>query len=257
MDSSTKPTVVFVPGVFHTPVHAEVLVECLRTKGYPTEVVSHPTIGTLAASAPPNADAAHLRQVLEELVNNQQKEIILLCHSYGGVPGSQSVNGLEISSRARASQKGGIVKTIFLSAVIPREGDTVVQTLVGSEIPPGEWIDRDPATGVSFVNAKASATLFHDLPADRAEYYVSKLEPMSAHVVSVPVSNVCWDNDVPKVAIFCKTDRVFPLDGQRRMMERVKSTKGGDWETYEMDCGHSPFLSHVEELVEIITLTKA
>ncbi|KAJ6498974.1 Alpha/beta hydrolase fold-1 [Mycena sanguinolenta] len=253
MESSTKPTVVLVLGIFHTPAHAETLVDCLRTKGYPTEVVSHPTIGPLAASALPNADAAHLRQVLEELVNNQQKETILFCHSYGGVPGSQSVNGLEISTRARAGQKGGVVKTVFLSAILPREGETLVQTLVGSEIPPGEWFDMDPATGVSFANAKASAILYHDLPGDRAEYYASKLEPMSAHTVSEPVSNVCWVTDVPKVAIFCRRDRVFPVEGQRRMVERVKSTKGGDWEMYEMDCGHSPFLSHVEELVELVT----
>ncbi|KAJ7268652.1 Alpha/beta hydrolase fold-1, partial [Mycena haematopus] len=227
---------------FHTSVHAEILVESLRIKGYPTEVVSHPTIGPLATSAPPNADTAHLRQVLEELINNQQKEIILFCHSYGGVPGCQSVNGLEISTRARAGQKGGIVKTVFLSAVLPPEGEPLVQTLAGGEIMPGDWFDVD-----------ASASLYHDLPADRAEHWASKLEPMSVHVVSVPATNVCWDTDVPKVAIFCKKDRVFPLEGQRRMLERVKGTKGGNWGMYEMDCGHSPFLSHVEELVEILT----
>jgi hypothetical protein len=36
------------------------------------------------------------------------------------------------------------------------------------------------------------------------------------------------------------------------MLERVHSDKRDSWDTYEMDCGHSPFLSHVEELTEIL-----
>ncbi|KAF7361613.1 AB hydrolase-1 domain-containing protein [Mycena venus] len=256
MESVTQPTFVLVPGIFHTAIHAEILVDSLRAKGYSSEVIAHPTIGPLAATAPPNADAKNVRQVLEDLINEQQKDVVLFCHSYGGAPGCQSVNGLEKRARAKAGQKGGIVRIIFLSAILPREGETVLQTLAAAEIPPGEWLAADPATGIASATSKAAEVLFHDLQDDQADYWASKLEPMSANSVSTPATNVCWDVDVPKVAIFCKRDRVFPLEGQRRIVERVKSVNGGDWVTYEMDCGHSPFLSHVEELVEILTRFK-
>lgn len=143
MASTTKPTFVLVPGTFHTAAHAELLVEALHAKGYPTEVISHPTIGPLATTAPPDADITHLRQVLEGLINDQQKEVILFCHSYGGVPGCQSVHGLERSARAAAGLQGGIVKIIFLSAILPREGESTLETLAAAEIPQSEWMEID------------------------------------------------------------------------------------------------------------------
>jgi hypothetical protein len=143
MESITNPTFVLVPGVYHTAAHTHILAESLHAKGYLTEVILHPTIGPLATSAPPNADAANLRQVLDELVNNQQKDIVLVCHSYGGVPGSQSVNGLETSARAKRGQKGGIMKVIYLSAILPREGESVLQTFSEAGMKPGDWAEMD------------------------------------------------------------------------------------------------------------------
>ncbi|KAJ7680611.1 Alpha/beta hydrolase fold-1 [Mycena polygramma] len=251
MESPTKPSFVLVPGVYHTQIHIQSLVDALHAKGHDAEVIAHPTL-VQATTAAPNADAANIRQVLEKLVVTQQKDIILFCHSYGGFPGSQSVNGLERSARAKGGEKGGVLKVIYLSAMVPPEGESVMQIMAGAEITPGEWSDMDPATGLFKANSKAAAVLFHDLPDDQAQYWTSKLEPMSAHLATAPAINVCWDAEVPKVYIFCKHDRAFSLQEQQRMLSRVQGDKKGDWETYEMDCGHSPFLSHVEELTDIM-----
>ncbi|KAF7365153.1 AB hydrolase-1 domain-containing protein [Mycena venus] len=251
--SITKPTFVVVTGVAHTPAHTQSLVESLNTKGYFTEPVAHPTIGPLAASAPPNADAANLRKILENLIINQQKDVVLLCHAYGGMVGSQSVNGLERSARAKAGRKGGIVKVVFITALLPQEGESMLQIFGETGMEPREWLDMDSVTGTFSANSLAADTLYHDLPHDQAQYWASKLEPMSGHAGISPATDVCWSADVPKVYIFCKTDRVFSLGEQRRMLERVQGDQTDDWETYEMDCGHSPILSHVEELTEILT----
>ncbi|KAJ6544128.1 hypothetical protein B0H19DRAFT_1238657 [Mycena capillaripes] len=125
-------------------------------------VIAHPTIGPLASTAPPNADAANLRRVLERLINDEQKEVVLFCHSYGGIPGSQSVNGLERSKREKAAQKGGILKVFYLSAVLPREGESLLQTLTAADVVPPDWMEMDPATGTFIASPKATAILFHD-----------------------------------------------------------------------------------------------
>ncbi|KAF7361660.1 AB hydrolase-1 domain-containing protein [Mycena venus] len=225
MDSRTKPTFVFVPGVLHTPAHFQILVDSLHTKGYPAERISNPTVGALASTAPPGADAVNVRRVLEELVNDQQKDVVLVCHSYGGIPGSQSVVGLEGSARAKAGQKGGIIKVIFLTAIVPREGENLVETLSGAEIPAGEWMEMNPTIGTFNHNSKALVILYHDLSDNEAEHWVSKLEPMAPHFAIAPATNVCWDADVPKVYILCKTDRVFSFEQQQRMLERVQGDK--------------------------------
>ncbi|KAJ7928872.1 hypothetical protein B0H13DRAFT_1966662 [Mycena leptocephala] len=232
MQSLAKPTFVLVLGLAHGPVHFQSLVESLHAKGYPTESISHPTVGPLAVTAPPNADAENLRRVLEELIN---EDVVLFCHSYGGFVGSQ-VKGFEQSARAKAGQKGGIVKVICLSANLPREGESMMQILTELAIVPRQWMQLDPANGTFVANSQAAETLYHDLPDDQAEYWSSKLEPVSPRVAIAAASNVCWDTDVSK-----------------RLLERVRGDKQRDWETYEMDCGHSPFLSHVDELTEILT----
>lgn len=142
MQSLAKPTFVLVPGLAHGPVHFQSLVESLHAKGYPTESISHPTVGPLAVTAPPNADAENLRRVLEELINDQQKDVILFCHSYGGFVGSQ-VKGFEQSARVKAGQKGGIVKVICLSANLPREGESMMQILTELAIVPRQWMQLD------------------------------------------------------------------------------------------------------------------
>ncbi|KAF7361712.1 AB hydrolase-1 domain-containing protein [Mycena venus] len=187
MDTSAKPTFILVPGIFHTPVHGQLLADALHAKGYPTESISHPTIGPLATTAPLNADPANIRQVLEKLINDQEREVILMCHSYGGIPGSQ-VKGLERSGRAKAGLKGGIVKQIYLSAILPLEGENTIQAcvavgLVGGR---GEWVEMDTVTGTVVHTSKAAPILFHDLPNDQAEYWASKLEPIAPHFNSDP-----------------------------------------------------------------------
>ncbi|KAK7005722.1 AB hydrolase-1 domain-containing protein [Favolaschia claudopus] len=247
-----KTPIVLVPGVFHTPSHFEALSDALQAKGYPVERISHPTVGALAPTALVNADAANLRRSLESLINDQQKHVILLCHSYGGVPGSQSVVDLEAKARAKAGQKGGILKVIFLSALVPLEGESVGQLMAGAGIPPGQWLQPDEAFSIFHVNSKATETLYHDLAEDQAAHWVSKLEPMSAHFITAPATDVCWNSDVQKMYIFCKADRVFTRDEQQRMLERVQAHGKDLWEIYELKSGHSPFLSHVEELTEIL-----
>ncbi|KAF8210564.1 Alpha/beta hydrolase fold-1 [Mycena galopus ATCC 62051] len=252
MGSAVKPTFVLVPGVAHTTAHFQPILNALHARGYPTEVISHPTVGALAATAPLNADAVNFRRVLEELVKNQEKDVILFCHSYGGAIGSQNA-GFERSARARAGQRGGIIKAIYLSAHLSQDGENIPQTLAELGIVL-RWLDVNPTTSTFTANSLAAETLYHDLPDDQAGYWASKLEPMSSHAVIAVPCNTRWDTDVPKVYIFCKNDRTIELFAQQRLLERVLEGQNKDsWKTYEMDCGHCPFLSHVEELVEILT----
>ncbi|KAJ6499098.1 hypothetical protein C8R45DRAFT_981090 [Mycena sanguinolenta] len=137
--NTTNPTFVLVPGVAHGSAHFGGLVAALNAKSYPTEVISNPSVGPLAGTALPNADTANLRRVLEELVNAQQKEVVLVCHSYGGMVGCQSIHGLERS----AARQGGILKVVFLSAIMPREGEAMVHTFGAIEFVPPQWMVVD------------------------------------------------------------------------------------------------------------------
>ncbi|KAF7301104.1 AB hydrolase-1 domain-containing protein [Mycena indigotica] len=245
---ATPPTFVFVPGVFHTPAHAQPLLDALQAKGYPTHAVALTTVGELASTAPPNADVQAVKKVLEKLVEEEEKEVVLLCHSYGGVVGSQAVAGLEKSRR----NKGGIIKVVFLAAILPREGEGLLEAFAATPSWPGSWLlPAGPVTMTAY--PEAAEVLFHDLDPDAQSYWAGQLAPMSAHVLSTPAVGVCWAVDIPKMYIFCTQDRSMPLQAQRVFVERVNMGDDSSWKTVEMDCGHSPFLSHIDQLVAILT----
>lgn len=142
----SKPTIVLAPGAWHTPDCFDALREQLHTRGFPTEAVAYPSIG----AEPPNKglsdDAAVLRNVLERLAN-EEKEVVLMVHSYGGLVGQNAVSGLGYKQRKAQGKKGGIIMLVYLAAFVAPKGATLKQMLGGRFLP---WIKFE-----------ASATLSH------------------------------------------------------------------------------------------------
>lgn len=97
MDS--KLTMVFVPGAFHTPAHFQSISELLYQSGCISGAISLPSLGNYAATFAPGDDIRGIRSRLETLVEQDGKDIVLVMHSYGGVPVCQTVTGLEKSAR--------------------------------------------------------------------------------------------------------------------------------------------------------------
>ena len=129
-----KPTVVFVPGAFHTPSHFQDFSEFLQKSSYPSVAVALPSIGGQASTANLDDDVGAIRSVLTQLVEDE-KDVILVVHSYGGVPGCQTVRGLEKSTLMKEGQKGGVVQVLFIAAFVLEQGQCVVEVL-GGGLPP-------------------------------------------------------------------------------------------------------------------------
>ncbi|EKG13822.1 hypothetical protein MPH_09003 [Macrophomina phaseolina MS6] len=66
-------------------------------------------------------DAQHIRKANEALLE-QGKDIVLVMHSYGGIPGTQSVEGLLKSEREKTGQAGGVARLVYLTALAPEPG---------------------------------------------------------------------------------------------------------------------------------------
>lgn len=137
---SSKPTIVFVPGAFHTPNHFTPLTELLQKSSFPSVTVSLPSIGAQAATATLTDDIQAIRSVLEKLIEEEGKDIVVAAHSYGGVPACQTVSGLEKSKRSNGGKKGGIVHVLFIAALLVEEGKALVDAL-GGGLPP--WAEAE------------------------------------------------------------------------------------------------------------------
>lgn len=83
--SSSYPTIVVVPGAWHSPIHYKDLTTALVESGYPT------ISGTLPSLNPPvpenqtvSHDAEFIRNDLLRPLLGAGKDIVLAMHSYGG-----------------------------------------------------------------------------------------------------------------------------------------------------------------------------
>ena len=61
-------------------------------------------------------DASQIRAVTEALIN-QGKEVVVVCHSYGGTPTTEALEGVAVK------------RLIYLTAVVPRIGESQLKAM--------------------------------------------------------------------------------------------------------------------------------
>ncbi|WP_405590627.1 alpha/beta hydrolase [Streptomyces sp. NBC_01190] len=174
------------------------------------------------------ADAAHIEAVLGTIGG----PAVLLGHSYGGAPVSQT------------PAVPGLVRVIYLAAMMQEVGDAVL-TPTGGVHPwywdvhetdgdrPGHFGVRDPLE-----------VLYNGVDPQLAKAAAGSLRSQSLASVTQPLTRALW-HDVPSSYIVCEQDRAIPAEFQRSMAQHADRVR-------LIDSGHSPFLSHPEELARLI-----
>ena len=119
MDS--KPTLFVVQGAYQTPEFYEEFEKKLLDSGWP---VIHPVLPTCSntddADFPERTvsnDVVILQTQLQTLLN-ENKTVIALLHSYGGMLGSEAITAeMSISERTKNGLRGGVAHLIFFASV--------------------------------------------------------------------------------------------------------------------------------------------
>lgn len=121
-----KPVISIIPGSFSIISMYSALQDTLKEKGFEVYVNALPSSSRSAPEDPASLsdDADFFHSILSKLVS-QGKDVVVLGHSYGGVVASEAVKGLSKADRLEKGQTGGIVKIIYLSAIVLPEGQSV------------------------------------------------------------------------------------------------------------------------------------
>jgi pimeloyl-ACP methyl ester carboxylesterase len=127
----SKPAIVFVPGAFHSPDYYATVRSLLEEKGYEMTAVSLPSVGTTASMS---GDAATIHSVTSTLADEGHR-ILLVMHSNGGIPGTQSAKDLSCKSRQEGGRPGGIVALVYLAVYLFQEGMGVFTQAWSEEVP--------------------------------------------------------------------------------------------------------------------------
>lgn len=147
------PVLILIPGAYTPTTVYNSFLPVLRSNSIECYSLPLQTVGRRPLPAPHMYDdanfiAAEVRKLVEA-----GKRVVLLGHSYGGVPISQCTKGLTLKERAAEGKEGGIVRLVYLTAIVPRPGETAS----------GEDADDMAGAGVGFMIYIFRSIIVHEI----------------------------------------------------------------------------------------------
>ncbi|KAL2212974.1 alpha/beta-hydrolase [Sarocladium strictum] len=216
MPTPLLPTIVAVPGAWHTIESFDTVKKIFTDRNYEFVSQNAPSLGDPNASV--TGDAASLRMNLLVPLIDAGKDVVVMMHSYGGTYGSQAVQGLSKRKRQQADKEGGIVALVYVSAVTPVVGKSTLDMMGTDTQHLPSWVDYDESTEfIQFTGARE--VMYHDIPEDTASHYTSLLRDQAMNSMNTPVSYspLTDPNFQDSVGyVLCGADRVIPLAGQEQ-----------------------------------------
>lgn len=143
----SKPTIIFAPGAWYPPTVFDAITKELDEHGYSCHTIAFPSIQQATTVQDLQPDIAAVRLVVEQEVD-AGREVIIVSHSWSGLPVNSALDGLDRTDREKAGKKGGVVKLVFISAFIPQVGESLISAFGGT---PPPWYVRDVSGSCSSV----------------------------------------------------------------------------------------------------------
>ncbi|KAI1367926.1 Alpha/beta hydrolase fold-1 [Xylaria arbuscula] len=250
-----KPYFLVVTGSFAPASLYDNLVEKVTASGYDIKVPHLATVGLgpgKGRDTPPATmydDAALIAKEAEALAD-QGREIILIGHSYGGIPATESIKGLSVSERQKAGKKGGIVRLAYKTAAVTTPGHSAAE---GLPPPPADEPPRmvpDEKGYLHFADMERSAPIcFSDVPKEEQMYWQSQFALHSAVSFTNPLTYAGY-KDVPVSYLLCEEDLVIPADWQRKEIELIEAETGSKVDVTSIKAGHCPTVKHLDKVVD-------
>ncbi|MGF1598551.1 MAG: alpha/beta hydrolase [Acidimicrobiales bacterium] len=247
--SSSSPlplprTVVLVHGAFHGAWCWAGLQAALDRRGVPSFAVDLPGHGVSTEPlADLHGDAEAVSAVVARLADEGADELVLVGHSYGGAVISQAELG------------GRVNHLVYLSALVPDEGQDPSSVMAGFPPPPTGTASGGASQGSGLFVRNSDGTMGADPALGRPVFYntctaeqaaaaVARLGPQRAATFKQPSTRANW-RTVPSTYIRCLQDKAVPLGGQDAMAERCN-------DVVDIDTDHSPFLCAPDRLADLL-----
>ena len=246
----TKPSIVLVHGIWHSPLTYVKLSTALQRIGYD---VHAPFLPSCTGARPPTASLPEDTQLVRRLVEilaDQGRPIIMVMHSYGGVVGCNALEGLDIKSRASNGKTGGVAQLIGLAAHIHPKHFAILDIVreMGNEdlIPAAFDISDDG----SCMSGDPRPLLFDGVPEEGADSLLLTLSRSNFNSLESKVQFEAWKH-IPLTYVHTRQDITLPTHYQWRILAKMEKA-GISAKVVELDTGHSPFVTRTEEVVKIV-----
>jgi len=245
--SISRPIFIIVPGAWHAPSSYEILANHLKATNATVLIAAHPSLNSaqpLTVTCTQDADT--VRKLFLPLIEDEEKDVVLVAHSYGGVSGSGAAYGLSKFSRAKAGKRGGVIGIVFIAAFVIPEGASM-KGMLGN---PPYLLPDQPIPGLC-ETANPVDIFYHDVDSHTSSVLAQSLQPQALGAFETPAPPMAWQEPEfeGKLAYLrCTQDRAVPAFVQDMMMEKSQVM----WLVKDIETSHSPFLSRPKELAELV-----
>ncbi|KAH0848250.1 hypothetical protein AYO21_05376 [Fonsecaea monophora] len=253
----SKPSILLVPGSFALPEFYDTVINPIAAKGYEIKGLHKPSVGIASGKpregAPPTMydDASFIAKEVEKLAD-QGKDVILVSHSYGGVPVTESTKGLSKEERQKQGKKGGIVNLAYMTALVPAIGQTAKDVLgdvpkeqqLDLKVDENGWMYHDPAEA-------SAAIVFSDLPLEEGAAWIRKFPRHSALSFVGELTHAGY-KDIPVSYLLCEKDLCIPANVQREGIDRIEKESGRKVDVTSIKADHCPMAGQPEVVVDWI-----
>lgn len=223
-----RPTLVFVHGAWHGSWAWEPVTTILQERGWSTAAVDLPSVHAADFETKTLADDA---AAVEAAVAAVDGPVVVVAHSYGGVPTTQ------------AALDDRVVHVVFISAFVLDEGESLLAAVGG--VAPGWWVVDGDVVSAGTTQEPPLVLFFGDVDRATADASARRLKTQARRPFVDQVTQVSW-RDRPTTYVITEQDYVFPLPAQEALAARSESR------AVRLPSSHSPFLSQPEAVADIV-----
>jgi hypothetical protein len=224
------PTVLFVPGAWHTAAHFAPICDLLHARGYEISCPVLPSCGGGAACTMQD-DASAVKAELERLLAHGA-DVVLVAHSYGGVVATEAALAVYGKvARAEKGLEGGVVHILYLCALVLQPGQTssalrvegapnqaklvidVRISMMSSAVLHTKHQSDQHITSTCRID-NPEALLFNDLSPHEQAHWASELRPMPLRSLGAPLTYAGYLHH-PSTYLLCTNDQSLVLELQK------------------------------------------
>lgn len=246
---SSKPTLIFIPGGWHTAAVWDKVIRLLEAQGYTCIGVNLPSCSS-NPSATFHDDIQAVRKVIISETKDKNHNVVLVAWSYGSQVACSAIKGLtpaHITPGEEQQHHGHILGLALLASGFTT---TNLSFLAPTNNIPPPSITLNHTTGFAELVTDPKDLFYHDLPFPEAQYWESQLTNLSLKSLADggEYAYAGW-KEVPVWFLIPTGDRALPAEVQRGFVERARE-QGGTVVVREVEAaGHAVMLSRAGEVV--------
>jgi pimeloyl-ACP methyl ester carboxylesterase len=254
---AAPPSVLLVPGSFSNPDLYYTAQDLSLARGIDLHVMALPSVRVDLNDnrTPPSMydDAAAIAEEIEKLSDAGQ-DVIVISHSYAGVPMTQATVGLGKESRKRQGKTAGLVGVAYMTSLVPDIGQNTTSLLadIGPEHALHTTVDEKGWLHQADLE-RLGEIVFTDLPEDQRRIYAQELAGHSAQSFADVTTQLGYlDEELTVSYLLCEKDMCVPPEVQVAGIKLIERLTGKTVTVTKIASDHVPVLSHPELVADWI-----